>query len=155
MGAVAYNSTTPNALYVGNGSAFVNVADGDSISASVLGVTFTSLDTNPSLTGNIYLQKQAVGAINLVTFSININQTITTTSATGLDVWSCPAATIPAAYRPAANQYFPGIVSFGGNFNIANTYFEVDSTGAAAITFTASSITQAIIFKEYSGVYNL
>ncbi len=80
-------------------------------STTVAGIVFTGSGANPGLTGSLNLQRTTIGAIGMTKFFLDFSQNITTTAIGS--TWTCPAATVPALYRPIGNVYTPCVLING------------------------------------------
>lgn len=151
-GSLTWNPSTPNSLYVGNGSAAVDVSKASGIigtDVAVISASFTS-SGQPTITGNLYLQKIETANNTMVIFDLKINAAVDPTS-TGY--WSSVTGTLPSAYSPPNSTYIPLITENSSAAFSSNTNFVLLESGGNMYIIIQATASQTLL--NASGCYSI
>lgn len=152
-GALGYDVSTPNNVYLGNSTTWVPIASGaSSITNAVVGPISLTGPGLPTLTGTLYLQKIVTSLMSMVYFTLQINQLVTTAVP---GVWEAPAATIPAGYIPTTDYEYPMFITVNGSFQTMNSILTMGLDGSIVIGVNFSYVSSTVIFSNYTGNYKI
>lgn len=122
-------------------------------STSVLSVTLAS-GSNPSITGNLYMQKITFSGFNMVTFSFEMYTAIT---ASTTDTWTTASPAVPSGYRPGTDSLFPIVIldNTASAYISGNCAFKVGSNGNLSLVIITTLASHNFTIDNLSGSYHV
>jgi hypothetical protein len=153
-GALGWDKTTPDDLYLGNGSAWIPISasGGITVTDAVVGPFFMTSAGNPTLTVLLRLQKIVSATVAMVHWTLTVNTGIV---ATVPAVWVSPPAEVPAGYIPAVTFIYPIFTSVDGSFQSGNSILQIDNTGLISLIINFNYPASSVQFASYGGNYSL
>lgn len=146
VGSLATDEEDPGSLFIGNGAAWVNVSNGNSIDLAITNFTLTGSNSQPNLTATMYIQQITFQLTTVNYFTLVISNSINVT--VGTSDWSNTSAIIGEPFTPNGTYIYP----FPTNFGSANAYLYL-SPGEILIQLTTPGATGTTSFYNCTGSY--
>ena len=151
--ALASDSSIPGSLFCGSSSLWIPSSSGTPL--IITGITLSSGGEPSFINCTLYLYLLTNGTHTVKSFFLDINQTITSDSAT--DVWVSPPITVPTAYllsTPSSlnTEYTPFV--FTSVEFLTTGYFAIGNDGGSTIAVEIYPLTIGpITLTSIQGIY--